>query len=118
MKCINCGKDSAAETCLVCELELRAREKPQFLLDMEWVAANQPPQTEFQRAMQALLHKKPQDFLARLHSAQKDYDAKMRALAEVEASKAPRQEEQAPEHDEGSERVEELIERLLKEAAL
>ncbi len=116
MKCINCGKESLEQTCLLCELEIRAREKPQFLKDMEWVAANNPPQSDFQRAMQTLLQKKPQDFLARIQSLQREYDAKMVALAQ--AAKQPSVDTPvSTEVDEGTERLIEVLERLLKEVS-
>jgi hypothetical protein len=123
-QCQNCGGPYARLGekdlyCIPCTDKVRATEKPQFLTDMEWVAGNNPAQNDFQRAMQGLLLKRPQDFLAKLVAAQKDYDAKMTALAQLEASRAPRPATESPdsvEVDEKEEKVEELIERLLKEA--
>lgn len=120
-QCYNCGKEFGGAGdeawCTPCEMEIRARERPEFLKDLEHVRAGHPPQNDFQRAMHVLLHKRPQDFVAKLVAAQKDYDAKMVALAQAEVVKASSPGEiPAQVKDEGSERVEELIERLLKEA--
>jgi hypothetical protein len=117
MKCINCGAESVESTCIPCELEIRARERPPFLDSMEWVVKNDP-RDDFERGMKALIQKRPQDFLARLDSLQKAYTERIKALEQVEKARRPTAPtEQAPQKDEGHERMDELIERLLKEAA-
>lgn len=120
MKCINCGCESVEQTCIPCELEIQAREKPPYLLDMEAIAKNQRPVGEFQMAMATLLQKRPQDFLSRLSALQQAYTERCKALQAVVEARGPAgrvQSQEGPLADDGSERVEELIERLLREAA-
>lgn len=70
--------------------------------------------TPGQRALMSLLERQPLKFLDQLHAFERDWSERW---AKLESSHRSEQFDASDEVDEGSERVEALIERLLREAA-
>lgn len=110
MKCQNCGRecldDGRSLYCAPCELELKDAEPPQFLKDMRAVyegrfaSATGPGH----RMLQQMMQEDPAAFLNQLRSAEKEYRAGMREKEEKVKEATV---------DEGSKRVEELIQKIL-----
>lgn len=122
-RCESCGRPAnvlSTGMCVPCELEIRAREPPEFLKDMRHVYAGWPADTQAKVMLKGIMDNNPKEFLLQLRGAEREYKAHMKALAEIEASRAPKastEPRDSVEVDEAEGKVEELIERLLKEAA-
>lgn len=114
--CMNCGQDRdvcATGLCMPCELEVQAREPPQALKDLRAVWEGNKPANPAQVMLKGLYDKSPQTFLAQLRAAEKEW---REVIAKLQPERAPAH-QCAPEEDGGSDRIEEVIERLLKEAS-
>lgn len=111
MKCINCGKDSVEQTCIPCEIEIRAQQPPQVLVDLRYIYEGGEAKTGPQRTLAGLKAQNPREFLIQLRGAEKDWRL---AIAALKAREGPAPAAEAAT-DERTERLTELIDRLLKE---
>ncbi len=98
------------------ELEAMARMPPEFLLDMRKVYAGTRPETDSQQYLLNLLKTKPGDFLEQFQRAEREYASVVKALERPTPKPVSGVQNCTPEKDdEGQVRVEELIDRILKE---
>jgi cupin superfamily acireductone dioxygenase involved in methionine salvage len=89
-------------------------EVPQGLADMRCVYAGQPATTEAKRVWRQMFEQKPGQFVSEYMKAENAYRVGLKAL-----KREPEQKGEAVDEvvvDEGSERSEEMVRRLIKEA--
>ncbi len=117
-KCEECGVEFVKRGekdyfCTPCTDRLRATEPPEALLDMRAVWGGAPPANQAQVMLKGLYEKSPAVFLQQLRAAEKEWREVIAKLQPQKESGVP---SGTPEEDEGSDRIEEVIERLLREA--
>lgn len=93
-----------------------------FLQDLRWLYGGNEPTTPGQKAIHKLFRENPKEFIAQMRAAEREYAATVKAISAVKAtgSTTSSQTSQVGSSmkldDEAQVKVEELIERLLKEA--